>query len=106
MSGAVAEPLPTGQTHFGFETVAEEAKAGRVAGVFRSVAGKYDVMNDVMSGGLHRLWKAFTIGRAAVRPGMRVLDIAGGTGDLARAMARPAACRVAVSVATPRGSRT
>lgn len=82
--------LAPGQTHFGFETVAEEAKAERVADVFHSVAGKYDVMNDVMSGGLHRLWKAFTIGRAAVRPGMRVLDIAGGTGDLARAMAKRA----------------
>lgn len=81
---------PRTQTHFGFETVAEDAKAERVAGVFDSVARKYDVMNDVMSGGLHRLWKAFTIGRAAIRPGARVLDIAGGTGDLARAMARRA----------------
>ena len=78
------------QTHFGFETVAEEEKAVRVAGVFDSVAGKYDVMNDVMSVGLHRVWKAFTIGRAAVRPGARVLDIAGGTGDLARAFAKRA----------------
>ena len=78
------------QTHFGFETVPEDEKAGRVAGVFHSVAAKYDVMNDVMSGGMHRLWKAFTIGRAAVRPGARVLDIAGGTGDLARAMAKKA----------------
>lgn len=79
-----------GQTHFGFETVPEEDKAERVAGVFHSVARKYDVMNDVMSGGLHRLWKSFTIGRASIRPGARVLDIAGGTGDLARAMARKA----------------
>jgi demethylmenaquinone methyltransferase/2-methoxy-6-polyprenyl-1,4-benzoquinol methylase len=79
-----------GQTHFGFETVPEEAKAARVADVFHSVARKYDLMNDVMSGGLHRIWKAFTIGRASVRPGMRVLDIAGGTGDLARAMAKRA----------------
>ena len=78
------------QTHFGFETVAEEEKAVRVAGVFDSVAGKYDLMNDVMSVGLHRVWKAFTIGRAAVRPGARVLDIAGGTGDLARAFAKRA----------------
>ncbi len=84
------EGAPAGQTHFGFETVAEDTKAERVADVFHSVARKYDVMNDVMSGGLHRLWKAFTIGRAAIRPGMRVLDIAGGTGDLARAMARRA----------------
>jgi len=69
--------LPDGQTHFGFETVPEDAKAERVAGVFHSVAQKYDVMNDVMSAGLHRVWKAFTIGRVGVRPGMRVLDIAG-----------------------------
>jgi demethylmenaquinone methyltransferase / 2-methoxy-6-polyprenyl-1,4-benzoquinol methylase len=88
----VSEPDPSrpGQTHFGFETVAEDAKAERVAEVFRSVAQKYDVMNDVMSGGLHRLWKSFTIRQAAVRPGMRVLDIAGGTGDLARAFAQRA----------------
>lgn len=84
--GAAAD----GQTHFGFETVPEAAKAARVAGVFHSVARKYDVMNDVMSGGMHRLWKTFTIGRAAIRPGMRVLDIAGGTGDLAKAMAKRA----------------
>jgi demethylmenaquinone methyltransferase/2-methoxy-6-polyprenyl-1,4-benzoquinol methylase len=82
--------LPDGQTHFGFETVSEAAKAERVAGVFNSVAQKYDVMNDVMSAGLHRVWKAFTIGRVGVRPGMRVLDIAGGTGDLAKAMAKRA----------------
>jgi demethylmenaquinone methyltransferase/2-methoxy-6-polyprenyl-1,4-benzoquinol methylase len=74
-------------THFGFESVAVEHKAKRVARVFGSVASRYDLMNDVMSGGLHRAWKAFTIGRAAVRPGMRVLDIAGGTGDLAREFA-------------------
>ncbi len=79
-----------GRTHFGFEAVAEDAKAGRVAAVFDSVARRYDLMNDVMSGGLHRLWKAFTIARAGVRPGMKVLDIAGGTGDLARAFAKRA----------------
>lgn len=77
-------------THFGYQSVAEEEKARKVAEVFHSVAGRYDVMNDLMSGGLHRIWKAFTIGRAAVRPGMRVLDIAGGTGDLARAFAKRA----------------
>ena len=87
----MSQPDPsTRQTHFGFETVPEDAKAGRVADVFHSVARKYDLMNDVMSGGLHRAWKAFTIGRADVRPGARVLDIAGGTGDLARAMAKHA----------------
>lgn len=71
-------------THFGFSSVPEEEKARKVAGVFDSVASKYDIMNDVMSGGMHRLWKASTIRQAAVRPGMKVLDIAGGTGDLAR----------------------
>ncbi len=76
------------QTHFGFETVDDEAKAGRVRGVFDSVASKYDVMNDLMSMGLHRVWKAYTVAVARLREGDRVLDIAGGTGDLARAFAR------------------
>ena len=71
-----------GQTHFGFETVAEADKARRVRGVFDSVADKYDVMNDLMSLGLHRVWKAYTVAVANVRPGDRVLDIAAGTGDL------------------------
>ena len=75
-------------THFGVQTVDEADKAARVAGVFHSVAGRYDLMNDLMSAGLHRVWKAFTVAQAAVRPGMRVLDLAGGTGDLARAFAR------------------
>src|SRR5574338_625761 len=75
-------------THFGYETVDEASKAARVADVVHSVAALYDLMNDLMSAGLHRVWKAFTIGQAAVRPGMRVLDVAGGTGDLARAFAR------------------
>jgi demethylmenaquinone methyltransferase / 2-methoxy-6-polyprenyl-1,4-benzoquinol methylase len=70
-------------THFGFQEVAESAKAGKVAGVFNSVATRYDVMNDLMSAGLHRLWKRFTVETAGVRPRERVLDIAGGTGDLA-----------------------
>jgi len=77
-------------THFGFQTVDEAEKAGKVAAVFHSVAQKYDVMNDVMSFGMHRLWKAFAIARAGVRAGQRVLDIAGGTGDLARVFARQA----------------
>jgi demethylmenaquinone methyltransferase/2-methoxy-6-polyprenyl-1,4-benzoquinol methylase len=76
------------QTHFGFETVDEKEKAQRVAGVFSSVAQKYDVMNDLMSAGLHRLWKKFTIEIAAPRPGERVLDVAGGTADLSSAFAR------------------
>ena len=77
-------------THFGYQSVPESERAGKVAGVFHSVASRYDVMNDLMSGGLHRAWKAFTVARAGVRPGMRVLDIAGGTGDLARAFAKAA----------------
>jgi len=76
------------KTHFGFETVDEQEKARRVAGVFSSVAQKYDVMNDLMSAGLHRLWKKFTIEIAAPRPGERVLDVAGGTADLSSAFAR------------------
>jgi demethylmenaquinone methyltransferase/2-methoxy-6-polyprenyl-1,4-benzoquinol methylase len=76
------------RTHFGFQTVEEGAKASRVRGVFDSVASNYDVMNDLMSLGLHRLWKAYTVAVANLRDGDRVLDIAGGTGDLARAFAR------------------
>jgi demethylmenaquinone methyltransferase/2-methoxy-6-polyprenyl-1,4-benzoquinol methylase len=75
-------------THFGYETVGVDDKARRVRGVFDSVAGNYDLMNDLMSGGLHRLWKRFTIEQAAIRRGQKVLDLAGGTGDLARAFAR------------------
>jgi demethylmenaquinone methyltransferase/2-methoxy-6-polyprenyl-1,4-benzoquinol methylase len=77
-----------GETHFGFEQVPEREKARKVAGVFESVAPKYDLMNDLMSLGLHRLWKAFAVQVSGVRPGDRVLDIAGGSGDLARAFAR------------------
>jgi demethylmenaquinone methyltransferase/2-methoxy-6-polyprenyl-1,4-benzoquinol methylase len=75
-------------THFGFETVAENLKQKKVAEVFSSVAQKYDLMNDLMSFGLHRLWKAFTIRLAGVREGDRVLDVAGGTADLSLAFAR------------------
>jgi demethylmenaquinone methyltransferase/2-methoxy-6-polyprenyl-1,4-benzoquinol methylase len=77
-------------THFGYKTVSEDDKVHEVAKVFHSVASKYDVMNDLMSGGLHRIWKTFTIAQAGVRPGFKVLDIAGGTGDLAKAFARQA----------------
>ena len=75
------------RTQFGYEQVSPEEKSRRVRGVFDSVAGRYDVMNDVMSGGLLRLWKRFAVNVAAVRPGQRVLDLAGGTGDLARLFA-------------------
>ena len=70
-------------THFGYKTVANDAKESLVAGVFHSVASKYDVMNDLMSAGIHRVWKRFTIEVSGVRSGDSVLDIAGGTGDLA-----------------------
>jgi demethylmenaquinone methyltransferase/2-methoxy-6-polyprenyl-1,4-benzoquinol methylase len=78
----------SGRTHFGFEEVAADEKAQRVRGVFDSVAGKYDLMNDLMSAGLHRLWKRFAVNATRVRDGMRVLDLAGGTGDLALLFAR------------------
>ncbi|HSD61649.1 MAG TPA: bifunctional demethylmenaquinone methyltransferase/2-methoxy-6-polyprenyl-1,4-benzoquinol methylase UbiE [Burkholderiales bacterium] len=75
-------------THFGYREVPEDEKARHVAGVFDSVATRYDLMNDLMSAGLHRLWKRFTVETAGIRPGERVLDIAGGTGDLALAFRR------------------
>jgi demethylmenaquinone methyltransferase/2-methoxy-6-polyprenyl-1,4-benzoquinol methylase len=84
------------ETHFGFSTVDEQAKAARVRGVFDSVAPKYDVMNDLMSLGLHRAWKAYAVAVARIRPGDKVLDVAGGTGDLARAFARSAGASGAV----------
>jgi demethylmenaquinone methyltransferase/2-methoxy-6-polyprenyl-1,4-benzoquinol methylase len=71
-------------THFGFETVDEKDKAKKVAGVFTSVASKYDIMNDLMSVGLHRVWKRFAVGLANVHTGQRVLDVAGGSADLSR----------------------
>lgn len=75
-------------THFGYRTVNTEDKVRLVAGVFHSVAAKYDLMNDLMSAGIHRIWKRFTIELSGVRPGQRVLDIAGGTGDLAAKFSR------------------
>jgi len=88
-------PIPQAQhmtednsTHFGFRTVNKAEKASLVAGVFHSVAARYDVMNDLMSAGIHRLWKRFTIEVSGVRSGNRVLDIAGGTGDLTAKFSR------------------
>lgn len=75
-------------THFGYENVDEEEKARRVDGVFSSVAGKYDLMNDLMSAGMHRAWKSFALSQSGVRAGARVLDIAGGTGDMALEFAK------------------
>ncbi|MGH8151064.1 MAG: bifunctional demethylmenaquinone methyltransferase/2-methoxy-6-polyprenyl-1,4-benzoquinol methylase UbiE [Steroidobacteraceae bacterium] len=83
-ASAAGEPL----ADFGFERVPRGEKMRRVRGVFDSVAGRYDLMNDLMSGGLHRLWKRFTLELAHLRPGQRALDIAGGTGDLAAGLAR------------------
>ena len=76
------------RTHFGFQQVPVGDKARRVGAVFSSVAGKYDLMNDLMSLGLHRLWKRFTLMQTGLRPGHRALDVAGGTGDLARGLAK------------------
>jgi demethylmenaquinone methyltransferase/2-methoxy-6-polyprenyl-1,4-benzoquinol methylase len=75
-------------THFGYKTVNVEEKAGKVADVFHSVASNYDLMNDLMSAGVHRLWKRMTIEMSGVRSGNKVLDIAGGTGDLAAKFSR------------------
>jgi len=76
------------QTHFGFKTVGENEKAGKVGEVFHSVARKYDLMNDVMSAGLHRTWKRFAVEVSGVKKGDRVLDVAGGSGDLSRLFAK------------------
>jgi demethylmenaquinone methyltransferase / 2-methoxy-6-polyprenyl-1,4-benzoquinol methylase len=78
----------TDQTDFGYEKVPWNEKARRVRGVFDSVAGKYDLMNDLMSGGVHRIWKQFTLSLTGLRPGQRALDVAGGTGDLSIGLAR------------------
>ena len=75
-------------THFGYEEVPVEEKAGRVGAVFDSVASNYDLMNDLMSGGLHRIWKRFALARTGIRPGQRALDLASGSGDLALGLAR------------------
>ena len=78
----------TNETDFGFTKVPEHEKAKRVAGVFDSVATRYDIMNDLMSAGLHRLWKRFTVEQSGLRPGQRALDVAGGTADLSIQFAR------------------
>ncbi len=80
-------------TDFGFQRVPQADKAARVRGVFDSVAGNYDLMNDLMSAGSHRLWKRFTLALANLRPGQRALDVAGGTGDLARGLAQQVGAR-------------
>ncbi|MEO8102598.1 MAG: bifunctional demethylmenaquinone methyltransferase/2-methoxy-6-polyprenyl-1,4-benzoquinol methylase UbiE [Betaproteobacteria bacterium] len=87
---STSKPAADKTTHFGFQEVREEEKGARVREVFKSVAPSYDLMNDLMSGGMHRLWKKFTVDLANVRPGERVLDVASGSGDLALAFARAA----------------
>lgn len=82
-----AQRMTQNQTHFGFQKVDESQKASKVAEVFDSVASRYDLMNDLMSGGMHRLWKLFALSRVGARKGMKVLDIAAGTGDLSKAIA-------------------
>ncbi|MDF2181643.1 bifunctional demethylmenaquinone methyltransferase/2-methoxy-6-polyprenyl-1,4-benzoquinol methylase UbiE [Neptuniibacter sp. CAU 1671] len=82
------DPNQNDTTHFGYQEVKRDEKVKRVADVFHSVAGKYDLMNDLMSGGIHRLWKRITIEQSGVRRGHKVLDIAGGTGDLTQRFAR------------------
>lgn len=88
MSTPDRKPPDSRTADFGFEQVPWEEKARRVRAVFESVAGKYDLMNDLMSFGVHRLWKRFTLAQTGLRPGQQALDVAGGTGDLARELAR------------------
>lgn len=99
------EPEPEaaggGTTHFGFRDVDAGEKPGLVRDVFARVAGRYDLMNDLMSGGVHRLWKASLVARLAPRPGMHVLDVAGGTGDIARRIRARARARVTVCDPSP-----
>jgi demethylmenaquinone methyltransferase / 2-methoxy-6-polyprenyl-1,4-benzoquinol methylase len=91
-------------TDFGYQQVPESEKARRVAGVFESVAGRYDLMNDLMSAGLHRWWKRYTVEQSRVRPGERVLDVAGGTGDLARLFSQRVGARGTVVLSDINGA--
>ena len=84
----MSDPKKTPETDFGYQRVPWSEKQQRVRGVFDSVAGNYDLMNDLMSGGAHRLWKEFTLSLTQLRPGQRALDVAGGTGDLTTGLAR------------------
>jgi demethylmenaquinone methyltransferase/2-methoxy-6-polyprenyl-1,4-benzoquinol methylase len=87
-SDAAKDPAASSQTDFGYQQVPVGDKARRVREVFESVAGKYDLMNDLMSMGVHRLWKQYTLSQTGLRPGQRALDVAGGTGDLAAGMSK------------------
>ena len=88
MKSGTSEKPRDGSVDFGYEQVATSEKSARVRGVFDSVAGKYDLMNDLMSGGMHRLWKKFALSQTGLRPGQRALDVASGTGDLGAGVAR------------------
>ncbi len=88
MTGSAAPTPPPDTVDFGYERVARDEKAGRVRAVFDSVASRYDVMNDLMSFGIHRLWKRFLLSQTGLRPGQRALDVAGGTGDITLGMAQ------------------
>jgi demethylmenaquinone methyltransferase/2-methoxy-6-polyprenyl-1,4-benzoquinol methylase len=102
MSLPPSAPPPDETSPFGYADIATAEKAGRVQGIFRSVAGRYDLMNDLMSGGIHRLWKRRLVERLAPRPGWRIADVAGGTGDVAaRILAREPAAEVLVIDLTP-----
>ena len=89
------------QTHFGYETIDSEEKEGRVGAVFDSVAGKYDLMNDVMSAGIHRAWKNWYVWQTGVKPGEAVLDLAAGTGDIT--LASPSGCAARARARTSKG---
>ncbi len=97
----MAEDPRTTATRFGFETLGTEEHASRVRAVFEGVAGRYDLMNDLMSGGLHRLWKAVLLDWLAPQPGWTVIDVAGGTGDIARGILKRVPARVIICDATP-----
>lgn len=103
MLRGMTDPGADKTTHFGFQTVAEDAKAGMVRDVFDTVAPKYDLMNDLMSGGIHRLWKSALVDTLAPRPGQAIVDVAGGTADVAarihdRLVRKDAALRKPVTV--------
>jgi len=102
MTGPADSTAPEDTTHFGYESIATDAKAGRVQGIFRSVASRYDLMNDLMSGGIHRLWKRRLVEVLAPRPGWRIADVAGGTGDIAsRILAAEPGASVVIVDLTP-----
>ena len=88
MKSGTSSQARDGSVNFGYEQVTASEKTARVRGVFDSVAGKYDLMNDLMSGGMHRLWKRFALSQTGLRPGQRALDVASGTGDLGAGIAR------------------